>query len=102
MRRLLVNAISIAFTSIASLDAAGRDALFPLESGQGLRLHNVAVEAAVLAGKKGIKVTLTEETVRRLQAMNAPPPIKAIRAKSHGQDNKPFPGSVAGVRPASP
>ncbi len=56
---------------MAPAGAAERDARFPLESGQGLRLHNVAVEAAVLAGRKGIKVTLTGETVRRFQGMSA-------------------------------
>ena len=38
---------------------------FSLESANGLRLHNVTAEAAVLDGKKGVRVTMSEETLRR-------------------------------------
>ena len=40
----------------------------PLESTTGLRLHNVAAQPAVLEGKKGLKVTMSEETLRRARA----------------------------------
>jgi hypothetical protein len=42
---------------------------FPLESPDSVRPHNVAAEAAVLQGKKGLRVTISEETERRLQKM---------------------------------
>jgi hypothetical protein len=42
---------------------------YPLESPDGLRLHNVAAEAATLQGKKGVRVTMSEETTRRFQGM---------------------------------
>jgi hypothetical protein len=50
--------------------AAGQAKHYPLESTDGLRLHNVAAEPAVLAGKKGLRVTIAEETSRRLQGMS--------------------------------
>jgi hypothetical protein len=42
---------------------------YPLESASGLRLHNVAAEPAVLDGKKGLRLTISEEAMRRLQGM---------------------------------
>jgi hypothetical protein len=43
---------------------------YTLESTAGLRLHNVAAEPATLQGKKGLRVTGSEEAQRRLQAMS--------------------------------
>jgi hypothetical protein len=40
-----------------------------LESAAGLRLHNVVAEPAVLQGKKGLRITPSEEARRRLQSM---------------------------------
>ena len=40
---------------------------YPLESVDGLRLHNVTVEPAVLQGKKGLTATVSEETLRRVE-----------------------------------
>ena len=37
---------------------------YPLESADGLRLHNVTAEPAVLQGKKGVRLTMSEETLR--------------------------------------
>jgi hypothetical protein len=42
---------------------------FPLESADSIRPHNVAAEPAVLEGKKGLRVTMSEEAERRLQKM---------------------------------
>ena len=42
---------------------------YPLESASGLRLHNVAAEPAVLEGRKGVRVTISEDAARRLQSM---------------------------------
>jgi hypothetical protein len=42
---------------------------YPLESTSGLRLHNVTAEAATLDGKKGLRVTVSEEAIRRLERM---------------------------------
>ena len=43
---------------------------FALESTDGLQLHNVTAEPAVLQGRKGLRVTLSEETARRLPGMS--------------------------------
>ena len=42
---------------------------YPLDSTAGLRLHNVVAEPAVLQGKKGLRITPSEEARRRLQSM---------------------------------
>jgi len=42
---------------------------YPLESASGLRLHNVTATPAVLDGKKGLRLTISEDATRRLQAM---------------------------------
>jgi len=42
---------------------------YPLEATDGLRLHNVAAEPATLQGKKGLRVTMSEEAQRRLGGM---------------------------------
>ena len=42
---------------------------YPLDSTTGLRLHNVVAEPAVLQGKKGVRITSSEETRRRVQSM---------------------------------
>jgi hypothetical protein len=39
-----------------------------LDSARGLRLHNVSAEPATLQGKAGLRLTLSEETARRLKA----------------------------------
>jgi hypothetical protein len=50
--------------------AAARQARhYPLESADGLRLHNVAAEPATLQGKKGLRVTVSEDAQRRFQRM---------------------------------
>ena len=42
---------------------------YPLESASGLRLHNVSAVAATFQGKKGVRVTISEEGIRRVQSM---------------------------------
>jgi len=49
---------------------------YPLEAVEGLRLHNVTAEPAALQGKKGLRVTISEETLRRLQGMTPEERIK--------------------------
>ena len=44
---------------------------YPLDSADGLRLHNVTAEPATLNGKTGLRVTASEAVRRRLQAMTA-------------------------------
>ncbi|HEV8381520.1 MAG TPA: hypothetical protein VGQ29_08045 [Gemmatimonadales bacterium] len=42
---------------------------YPLESAAGLRLHNVAAEAATLDGKRGVRLTVSPDLTRRLQTL---------------------------------
>jgi len=42
---------------------------YPLESAAGLRLNNVAAEPATLAGKKGVRVTMSPDVIRQLPTM---------------------------------
>jgi len=42
---------------------------YPLETADGLRLHNVAAEPVALQGKKGLRVALSDEARRRLKSM---------------------------------
>jgi hypothetical protein len=68
MRRfaLLVVAAGVALAQSSAPSAQARR--YSLESSQGLKLHNVTAEPAVLQDKKGLKVTLSEEASRRLQS----------------------------------
>ena len=42
---------------------------YPLEGADGLRLHNVAAEPVTHAGRRGLRVTTSDEARRRLQGM---------------------------------
>ena len=59
---LLTVAISVPL--LLSEIAARQARHYPLESANGLRLHNVTAEPAVLHGKKGVRLTMSEETLR--------------------------------------
>jgi hypothetical protein len=49
--------------------ASGQSRRFPLDSVAGLRLHNVTAEPATLDGKKGVRLTLSPDAMRRLAEM---------------------------------
>jgi hypothetical protein len=49
---------------------------YPLESASGLRLHNVSVQPVTFQGKKGLRVTISDEGARRAQSM--PPDSQAL------------------------
>ena len=51
----------------------------PLESAAGLRLHNVSATPATLQGRKGLRVELSEEAMRRLKAMTPEEQQKAVQ-----------------------
>src|SRR5262245_42188126 len=44
---------------------------FALESAAGLRLNNVVAEPAVLQGKKGLRVAMTDERLKQFRAMTS-------------------------------
>lgn len=60
--------------------ASGQVRRHPLESAEGVRLHNVDAAPAVLQGKKGLRVTLAEATARKLESLGA-----AERAEAESQ-----------------
>jgi hypothetical protein len=66
--RSALKSVSLAFVITVPLllpqTSAGQARQYPLESAAGLRLHNVAAEPAVLQGKKGVRLTMSEETLR--------------------------------------
>src|SRR5580765_8504239 len=68
-----IRSVALVVATSAALIAPGTTAAqgkhYPLESTDGLRLHNVAAESATLQGKKGLRVTVAEETLRRLTGM---------------------------------
>ena len=51
--------------------AEAQDREYPLESADRLRLHNVSAQPATLAGKKGLRVTLSDEGAAQIQKMTA-------------------------------
>jgi hypothetical protein len=57
--------------------AARESKRFPLESADGLVLHNVTAEPATLQGRKGLRLTLAPDAARRLQEMS---PAERARA----------------------
>jgi hypothetical protein len=58
---------SVMLTLPPTLSAQARR--FALESASGLRLHNVAAAPAVLDGRKGLRVTISDDAARRLQSL---------------------------------
>jgi hypothetical protein len=48
-----------------------QDRVYPLESADRLRVHNVSAQPATLAGKKGLRVTLSDEGAAQIQKMTA-------------------------------
>jgi hypothetical protein len=69
MIRSAARVLAITLVLLVPPGTAARVAHFPLETVDGLRLHNVAVEPAVLDGKKGLRVTLSSETLQRFKSM---------------------------------
>jgi hypothetical protein len=62
-------ALAITLTFLGLSGAAARGTHYPLTTADGLRLHNVTVAPAVLDGKAGLRVTLSDETLRRFKGM---------------------------------
>ncbi|HJU73552.1 MAG TPA: hypothetical protein VJ717_07385 [Gemmatimonadaceae bacterium] len=49
----------------------GQAKQIPLESAAGLRLHNVAAAPGTVEGKKGVRITISDEAAARFQSMTA-------------------------------
>jgi hypothetical protein len=69
MTRSTLRVLVITTTLLSPWGATAQVTRYPLETADGLRLHNVAVEPAVLNGRKGLRVTLSDETLRRFKGM---------------------------------
>jgi hypothetical protein len=67
IRRITVAAL--AAMMLAPAAAWAQPTRVALETAAGLRLHNVSATPATLRDRKGVRVELSEETRRRLQAM---------------------------------
>jgi hypothetical protein len=65
---LLVPAMILALSTV---HGAQKGMHYALESSAGLRLHNVTAEPAMLHGKKGLRVTMSEAAQRQFEAMTA-------------------------------
>lgn len=65
MRPALIALTALSLPS--ALPAQARQ--YPLESAAGLRPHNVVAETGTLDGKKGVRVTISPETMRQAAAM---------------------------------
>src|SRR5438034_213901 len=61
----LAGVLSALLPSCASAQAKR----YPLESVDNLRLQNVTAETVTFQGKKGLRLTLAEETARRLESL---------------------------------
>jgi hypothetical protein len=78
LRRITVAAL--AAVMLAPLAAwAQQPTRVPLETAAGLRLHNVSATPATLLDKKGLRVELSEETRRRVQAMTPAEQQQAVQ-----------------------
>jgi hypothetical protein len=81
---------------------------FALESAQGLRLHNVSAEPVTHEGKKGLRLTVTAEAMRQLEASTGrdqPELLAVVDAVTFGNGvieaeiaGSPAPGAFAGAR----
>src|SRR5262249_16770586 len=62
-------AVATCVASIVPGTAAPAAKHYALESTDGLRLHNVAAEPATVQGKRGLRITISEEAARQLKSM---------------------------------
>ena len=69
MTRSAMLVLTATLTLVLAGSAAAQVKRYPLEGTEGVGLHNVAVEPTTLQGKKGLRVTLSEEAERRLKTM---------------------------------
>lgn len=69
MNRYALFALAVGAALVLPSTSSAQSTRYSLESTAGLRMHNVIAEPAVLEGKKGLRVTISEEAMRRVQAM---------------------------------
>src|SRR5205809_2576643 len=69
MNRLALLVLTASAAVVLPTTPSAQARRYALESTAGLRLHNVTAEPAMLQGKKGLRVTISEEAQRRYQQM---------------------------------
>lgn len=69
MNRFALLVLTAGAALLLPAPSAGQAKRYALESASGLRLHNVTAEPATLDGKKGVRVTMSEDAMRRVQSM---------------------------------
>ena len=67
MSRSTLLVLTVTATLLLPGAASAQAKRYPLESVEGLRFHNVTAEPTVLQGKKGLRATISEETLRRME-----------------------------------
>jgi hypothetical protein len=82
--RTTLLALATTLTLLLPRGASAQVKQYPLEATDGLRLHNVAAEPAVLQGKKGLRVTFSEETVRRFKDLTPEEQTEARARRGSG------------------
>ena len=69
MSRFALFVLTAIAALVPSTTAPAQTRRYPLESTSGLRLHNVVAEPAVLHGKKGLRVRMSDEAARRFESL---------------------------------
>jgi hypothetical protein len=69
MHKISRTVLTVAVMLSISGPASAQVKPYPLESIEALALHNVSAEPVTLQGKKGVRLTFSEDTRRRLEAM---------------------------------
>jgi hypothetical protein len=112
--RFRFGSIACAVTTLAAasilLQAQAPAKQYPLESATGLKLHNVDATPATLQGKKGLKVTISEDAMKQMATMSQDqraqaPRFAAIEGVEFGNGvieadiaGEPAPGAGEGAR----
>jgi hypothetical protein len=68
MTRLAVMVLATGLILFRPGIASAQARQYPLESVEGLRLHNVTAEPATLQGKKGLRLRLSDDAARKLES----------------------------------
>src|SRR5262245_1495125 len=69
MIRSMLRFLPLVATLLVPAVASAQAKHYPLESVSGLRLQNVTAEPATLQGKKGLRVVVSEEALRRFERL---------------------------------
>src|SRR5437773_5337363 len=109
MNRLALLVLTASAAVVLPTTPSAQARRYALEATADLRLHNVTAEPAMLQGKKGLRVTISEEALRRSQAMTPEEPNLEPLASIEGLDfangiievelaGEPAPGAPEGAR----